>query len=315
MADAKDPYTVLGVSRTASEDEIRKAYRKLARQYHPDVNAGNKEAEERFKEISAANDVLSDPEKRKLFDEFGEAALRGGFDAEQARNYQRWAGGMGGGGAHQRSSGPFGGAGGAGGGVEFEFGDIFGDLFERGNRRPRGPQKGRDVVATVDIDLPEAIRGTEVQLRIPGRSEPVTVRIPPGADTGSKLKVAGQGQPGPGGDGDLLIETRVRPHPYFTRQGLDLHLKLPVTIDEAYNGATIDVPTPDGNVSLRVPARSQQGDKLRLRAKGIQRGNERGNLYAQLDIRMPDKANEALSEALKSAKAAYSDSVRATIRL
>lgn len=312
MADAKDPYAVLGVSRGASDDEIRKAYRKLARKYHPDVNAGNKEAEERFKEISAANDILSDPEKRKLFDEFGEAATRSGFDAEQARNYQRWAGGMGGGG--QRASSPFGGAA-AGGGVEFEFGDVFGDLFERGSRRTRGPQKGRDVVATVDIDLLEAIRGTEVQLRIPGRSDPVTVRIPPGADDGSKLKVAGQGQPGAGGSGDLLIETRVRPHPHFTRHGLDLHLKLPLAIDEAYNGATIDVPTPDGNVGLRVPAQSQQGDKLRLRAKGIQRGSERGDLYVQLDIRMPDKASTELTEALKAAKASYSEPVRSGIRL
>ncbi len=312
MADAKDPYSVLGVSRTASEDEIRKAYRKLARKFHPDVNAGNKQAEERFKEVSAANDILSDPEKRKLYDEFGDAALRSGFDAEQARHYQRWAGGMGGA-SGQRPS-PFGGAA-SGGGVEFEFGDIFGDLFERGQRRSRGPQKGRDVVATVDIDLMQAIRGTEVQLRIPGRAEPVTVRIPPGADDGSKLKVAGQGSPGPAGAGDLLIETRVRPHPYFQRHGLDLHLKLPVSIDEAYNGASIDVPTPDGHVSLRVPPQSQQSDKLRLRGKGIQRGSDRGDLYVELDVRLPDKANDALAEALKSAKASYSTPLRDGIRL
>lgn len=312
MADAKDPYTVLGVPRSATDDEIRKAYRKLARKFHPDVNQGDKKAEERFKEISAANDILSDPEKRKLFDEFGEAATRSGFDADQARNYQRWAGGMGGG--AQRGS-PFGGAAASGGGVEFEFGDIFGDLFERGNRRSRGPQKGRDVVANVDIDLLDAIRGTEVQLRIPGRPEPVTVRIPPGADDGSKLKVSGQGSPGPAGNGDLLIETHVRPHPHFRREGLHLHLKLPVGIDEAYNGASIEVPTPDGNVSLRVPPRSQQGDKLRLRNKGIQRGSERGDLYVELDVKMPDKADEALAAALKSAKEAYSAPLRADIRL
>ena len=307
MAEAKEPYAVLGVPRTASDDEIRTAYRKLARKYHPDVNAGNPQAEERFKEVSAANDVLSDPAKRKLYDEFGDAALRSGFDANQARNYQRWAGGLGGGASHPAS--PFGGAA-SGGGVEFEFGDIFGDLFERGQRRSRGPQKGRDVVATVDIDLLQAIRGTEVQLRIPGRPEPVTVRIPPGADDGSKLKVPGQGSPGGGGNGNLMIETRVRPHPHFQRQGLDLQLKLPVSIDEAYNGATIEVPTPDGNVSLRIPSQSQQGDKLRLRGKGIQRGSERGDLYVELDVRLPDKANDALAEALKSANAAYSQPLR-----
>ncbi len=234
MADAKDLYAVLGVPRTASDDEIRSAYRKLARKFHPDVNQGDKKAEERFKEISAANDILGDRDKRKLYDEFGEASLRSGFDAEQARNYQKWAGGFGsGGGAYARGAGggggnPFSGFQGGGGAQEFEFGDIFGDLFERGARKQRS-QRGRDVTASVDIDLIQAIRGSEVHLRIPGRDEPVTVRIPPGADDGSKLRVPGQGSPGASGQppGDLLIETQVRPHPYFRRSGLDLSVTLP----------------------------------------------------------------------------------------
>lgn len=315
MSDGKDLYAVLGVSRSASDDEIRKAYRKLARKYHPDVNPGDKVAEDKFKELSSANDVLGDPEKRKLYDEFGDAATRSGFDAEQARQYKRWAGGMGGS-AH--GGNPFAGA--QGGGVEFEFGDIFSDLFERGrggHSRTQQPRRGRDVTATVDIDLIQAIRGSEVHLRIPGRNEPVTVRIPPGADTGSKLRVQGQGSPGPNNApaGDLLIETVVRPHKYFRRSGLDLSLELPVTLDEAYNGANIDVPTPDGMVSLRIPARTQQGDRLRLKGKGIQRGSDRGDLYADVQIRMPDKADEALSEALKSSSAAYSKDLREDIRL
>lgn len=318
MADGKDLYGVLGVPRSASDDEIRKAYRKLARKYHPDVNPGDKVAEEKFKELSSANDVLGDPTKRKLYDEFGEAALRSGFDADQARQYKRWAGGMGGAGGH---GSPFGGAshgGSSGGGFEFEFGDIFGDIFDRGRGGARSqPRRGRDVTATVDIDLMQAIRGSEVHLRIPGRVEPVTVRIPPGADTGSKLRVAGQGSPGPGNTqpGDLLIETHVRPHKYFRRSGLDLSLELPVSLDEAYNGASIDVPTPDGMVSLRVPAKTQQGDRLRLKGKGIQRGQERGDLYVDVQIRMPDRMDEKVAEAIKSTNAAYTQGLRDDIRL
>jgi curved DNA-binding protein len=323
MSDIKDPYAVLGVPRTATDDEIRSAYRKLARKFHPDVNQGDKKAEERFKEISAANDVLGDAEKRKLFDEFGEASLRSGFDAEQARNYQKWAGGFGGGsgggaGAYARGAGggnPFGGFQG-GGAQEFEFGDIFGDLFERGSRRQRS-QRGRDVTANVEIDLIQAIRGSEVQLRIPGRDDTVTVRIPPGADNGSKLRVPGGGSPGAAGHppGDLLIETVVRPHPYFRRSGLDLSVTLPVTLDEAYNGANVEVPTPDGMVNLRVPPHSQTGDRLRLKARGIQRGETRGDIYVDLQVRMPDKPDEKLAEALRNAKSAYSESLRDKIRL
>ncbi|MBC7794528.1 MAG: DnaJ domain-containing protein, partial [Clostridia bacterium] len=299
----------------ASDDEVRTAYRKLARKYHPDVNPGDKVAEEKFKELSSANDVLGDPAKRKLYDEFGEAALRTGFDADQARQYKRWAGGMGGGSAHGN---PFGGGNQGGQNAEFEFGDIFSDLFERNRGGGRShPRRGRDVTATVAIDLMQAIRGSEVHLRIPGRSDPVTVRIPPGADTGSKLRVAGQGSPGPGNSppGDLLIETNVRPHKYYRRNGLDLALSLPVSLDEAYNGASIDVPTPDGMVSLRVPPKTQQGDRLRLKNKGIQRGSDRGNLYADIQIRMPDTMDEKVAEALKSANAAYSTGLRDDIRL
>lgn len=312
MTDAKDLYAVLGVPRNASDDEIRSAYRKLARQLHPDVNPGDSKAEERFKEVTAANDVLSDPTKRKLYDEFGDASLRSGFDPEQARSYQRWASGMGGG-TTGGSAGPRGSP--FGGGVEFEFGDIFGDIFERGSRRTRGPQRGRDVVATVDIDLVQAIRGTEIQLRIPGRPDVVTVRIPPGADDGSKLRVNGQGTPGAGGAGDLLIETRVRPHPHFKRNGLDLTLVLPVTVDEAYSGASVDVPTPESHVTLRIPAQSQQGDRLRLKNKGIQRAGERGDLYVELSVRLPDKSDAEIAQALKTAKAGYSEPVRANIYL
>ncbi len=145
----------------------------------------------------------------------------------------------------------------------------------------------------------------------------MTVRIPAGAEDGSRLVVKGRGAPGPGGAsaGDLIIETRVRPHPHFRREGLDLYLTLPVTLDEAYNGADVEVPTPDGPVKLRVPPRSQQGHRLRLRGKGVTRGSQRGDLYVTLDVRLPDRDEPELSEALRRGRSAYSEPVRKGIQL
>ncbi|MEM6733895.1 MAG: DnaJ domain-containing protein, partial [Myxococcota bacterium] len=180
----QDPYSVLGVTRGASEDEIRSAYRKLARELHPDVNPNDTKAEERFKEVSAAYDVLSDQKKRELFDEFGADGLKSGFDPNQARQYQQWSQGFGGG-----TSG-FGGGGGGfrmdfdpAGGGGFEFGDVFGDLFGGGNSGFRQrPRRGQDVLVKVQIDLDQAIHGADIQVAVSGRSAPVKVRIPKGAD-------------------------------------------------------------------------------------------------------------------------------------
>ncbi len=304
MVQGKDPYSILGVNRDASEDEIRRAYRKLARKYHPDVNAGKKSAEERFKEISAAYEVVGNPDRRKLYDEFGAAALSPGFDPARARQYQRWAGG-----ARQAPHDSE--------VVDFDLGDIFADLF---GARPPGRERhgrGSDLHATVEIDLAQALRGTEVELMAPdGSPERVKVRIPPGADNGSRLRVPGRGQKGRRGGpaGDLIIETRVRPHPYFRREGLDLHLLLPVTLDEAYNGAAVELPTPDGVVTLRVPPRSQSGQRLRLKGKGVTRGGEHGDLYAELQVLLPDGDSPELARAARQANAAYSQSPRANLR-
>jgi molecular chaperone DnaJ len=352
MAQEKDLYAVLGVPRTVTTAELRKAYRKLARKHHPDVNPGNKAAEERFKEISSAYDVLSDESRRKLYDEFGEVGLREGFDAAKARQYQAWQQGQGSGpGSGRRPAG-----GGPGGVFEFDLGDLgdlFGDLsgFTRGGRERGGrggrSRRGQDVVAHVDVDLAQAISGTEVQIEVPtselcpqcggtgvlsgGRTpcgrchgegvvshtDSVTVRIPPGADTGSKLRVPGRGAMGPGGGprGDLLLETRVRPHPFFRREGLDLHLRLPVTVVEAYEGATVEVPTPTGPVKLRVPPRSQQGAQLRLRGKGVTRGHEQGDLYVTLDVRQPDRDDAKVAKAMAALGEAYLHPVRDGVRL
>ncbi len=290
---AESLYDVLGVAKTATSDQIRSAYRKLARKHHPDVNPGNKAAEDRFKKVSAAYDVLGDAKKRAAYDEFGEASLQGGFDPEKAREYARWQG------TQQRRAATFT----EEGPIEFDFGDLFG--------RARGPRRGADLHASIQIDLEQTIEGVEMTADIPGQG-PVRVRIPPGADTGSTLRVPGKGAPGAAGGppGDLVIEVEVREHARFRRDGLDLHLDLPVTLDEAYNGATVDVPVFGSTVSLKIPPRSQNRTKLRLRGKGVPRKDTRGDLIVELDVRMPDQADPALAEALRAARAAYSRPVR-----
>jgi len=294
---AEDLYAILGVPKDASADAIRKAYRKLARRHHPDVNPGNKKAEDQFKKVSAAYEVLSDEKKRAAYDEFGEESLQGGFDADKAREYRQWQQRR-----HHRASdfdeGP----------IEFDFSELF--------NRARGPSRGRDLHATVEMDLREAVAGAEVALEIPEQGT-VRVRIPPGADTGSVVRIPGKGAPGARGGpaGDLVIETMVRPHPWLRREGLDLHFTLPIDLDEAYNGASIEVPTFGGPVVLKVPPRTQNRAKLRLRGKGVQRKDTRGDLLVELDVRIPDRRDDALAEALQASKRAYSAPVRRELTL
>ncbi len=294
---AQSLYDVLGVSKDATPDAIRAAYRKLARKHHPDVNPGNQQAEDKFKQISAAYDVLGDAKKRAAYDEFGEASLQGGFDPEKAREYAKWQD------TRQRRAEHF-----EQGPVEFDFSDLFG--------RARGPVRGHDLAAQIEIDLRQAIDGAEFTADIPGQG-PVRVRIPPGADTGSTLRVPGKGAPGARGGppGDLVLEVEVRPHPQLRREGLDLYLTLPVTLDEAYNGSTVEVPTFEGPISLKIPPRSQNGAKLRVRGRGVPRKTEKGDLYVALDVRMPDRADDQLADALRAASSAYSAPVRAELKL
>jgi curved DNA-binding protein len=297
---AETLYDILGVKKDASPDEIRKVYRKLARKHHPDVNPGDKTAEEKFKKVSAAYDVLSDEKKRAAYDEFGDDALAGGFDPEKARAHQQWQSQR-----RQRrddfEEGP----------IEFDFADLFG-----GGGRARGPRRGHDLRATVELELRQAIEGAEIGLELPGQGT-VRVRIPPGADDGSIIRLAGKGGPGAQGGpaGDLVIETIVRPHPLLRRDDLDLYLTLPVTLAEAYNGGAVEVPTFDGPVMLKVPPRSQNGGKLRLRGKGIPRKDRRGDLFVELDVRMPDKADDALADALRAGDALYTTPVRGGLTL
>jgi curved DNA-binding protein len=294
---AENLYKTLGVEKGASADEIRKAYRKLARKHHPDVNPGDKKAEEIFKNISTAYEVLSDDKRRAAYDEFGDASLQGNFDADKAREYARWQN------TRQQRSSNFG-----DGPAEFDFSELFG--------RARGPARGSEVHANFKMDLRRAIEGAEVSLDVPGQGA-IRVRIPPGADNGSVIRLAGKGGPGMRGGpaGDLVITIEVAPHPWLRREGLDLRMTLPVELDEAYNGASIEIPTFDGPVVVKIPPRSQNHAKLRLRGKGIPRKETRGDLLIELDVRMPDQADEALAAALRDARRAYSAPVRKELEL
>jgi curved DNA-binding protein len=298
---AESLYDTLGVAKSATADEIRKAYRKLARKHHPDVNPGDKKAEEKFKRISTAYDVLSDDKRRKAYDEFGDESLQGGFDPDKAREYQKWQRS-----GRQRRASPF-----EEGPIEFDFSEIFG----RATGQAR-PQRGHDLHATVQMSLRQAIEGSEMAADIPGHGT-VRVRIPPGADSGDTIRVPGKGSPGGrgGAPGDLVIECVVEPHPFVRREGLDLYMTLPVTLDEAYNGASVDVPTFEGPVVVKIPPRSQNHAKLRVKGKGIPRKDTRGNLIVELDVRMPDKADTALADSLRAARSAYSAPVRQELKL
>ena len=388
---AEDLYQLLGVSRGASEDEIKKAYRKLARKYHPDVNPGNKAAEEKFKQVSAAFEVLSNSEKRKLYDEFGEDAAKMGYDPKKAEAFRAYRD------AATRGGGfPGAGAGGIPDMEGFDLGDLFGDLFRNrgarggrgvedlfGREEPEGPSHGEDLHAQVRLTLREAVTGTERQLSVtrPGRcpkckgsghfgkpetcptckgsgkirqgrgplsvsgtcpschgsgklappcdrcggsgrvdeTTRVTVKIPPGVQSGSQVRVAGQGAAGTlsGPPGDLFLEVQVDPHPLVRREGDDLYVPLAITVPEAILGAQVRAPTFTGEVTVTVPAHSQSGRKLRLKGQGVPhlKGTGRGDLYFELRIAVPDRSSAEVKAAAETLGHAYTHDVRADLRL
>jgi curved DNA-binding protein len=291
---ARDLYSVLGVSKGSDEDAIKKAFRKLAVKYHPDKNPG-KANEEKFKEINRAHEVLSDKQKRALYDEFGDESLQQGFDPERARmmrNFGRR------GGAGRRDGAPA-------GFQDFfvsggDFGDVFGDFFARGAGRQARPAKAPDQEAQVTIDFASAIKGTTVTLTGASGGEPLVVRIPAGVADGGRVKLEGRGAQIPGAQpGDLYLVVKVSPHPFFKREGDDLHLDLPISVVEAYEGAKVRVPTPGGEVSLKVPPLAQSGQVLRLKGKGVARkGREPGDLYVRFLVRLPEAAHPDLVKAM-----------------
>lgn len=296
---ARDPYQELGVSRTATTDEIRKAFRKLAKQFHPDTNPGNKAAEDRFKQVSAAFDILGDAVKKKKFD-------AGEIDAD-GREIARGFGGPGGGpfGAGGFNRGGFQSRGGGADGPEIDLGDLFGDILGRGARGGGGfgggagggfSPRGADVRARLDIDLEEAIRGGKKRVAFSdGRT--IDVTIPAGAQEGQTLRLKGQGSPGRGGQGDALIELAIKPHPIYRREGETLVMDLPISVPDAVLGGKIEAPTPDGNVMLAVPKGSNSGATLRLKGRGLADAKgKRGDLLARLVVTLPDEPDSDLEK-------------------
>jgi curved DNA-binding protein len=321
MAD-RDFYKDLGVPRTATESEIRKAYRNLARKYHPDKNPGNAQAEEKFKAVAHASDVLLNKKKRELYDEFGEIGLKEGFNPDAYRQYR---GGVGGGGRDVTDfedllnglRGAGGGrgnaAGGFGGFQDFMGGETVQELFRRGKARQ---SRAADVVSEITLGFVEAMRGgeREIQLQVPGEAEPrrLKVRIPPGVKDGGQIRLRGQGIEG----GDAVLRIRVDEHAVLRRDGDDLLLNLPITVGEGYFGAKVAVPTLDGEVSLSIPKSAKSGSKLRLRGKGVPKSDaSAGDLIVTLMIRLPETRDEDVENLIRELEKKYEGDVRGEIKI
>lgn len=280
VATLRDPYQVLGVGRTATADDLKQAYRRLAKQYHPDLNPGRSDIEQRFKEISSAYGLLSDPAKRRRFDQ-GEIDADGAERANPFRTHANRARGRGGAG-----SDPFGG---------FSADDIFADLF----RGREGRARGSDIEYSVTVSFLEATAGGKRRISL-SNGKSIDLTIPPGTTNEQKLRLKGQGMPGSGGGaaGDAIVEVQVEPHPFFTRKDNDIHVDVPITLPEALLGATIKVPTLDGTVALKIPKGSNTGSVLRLKGKGIaesKQGNG-GDLYVKLKVVLPDPPDAELTQ-------------------
>jgi DnaJ-class molecular chaperone len=289
------------VSPTASDSEIRAAFRKLAKQHHPDRNKGDKQAEEKFKDVAAAFDIIGDADRRRKFD-------RGEID-EQGRErpqyqYRQWAGGPGAG------QGPY--AGGYSGGFankgDFDdLGDIFADLFGRGRTAGAGAAfRGRDLRYRLEVDFLDAARGAKKRVTMPdGRT--LDLAIPAGLEDGQTLRLKGQGEASPGGGpaGDVYVEVSVKPHPLFERQGDDIHIEAPISLKEAVLGGKITAPTIGGEVAITVPKNSNSGAVLRLRGRGIAReGRPPGDQYVKLKIVLPEGGDPELEEFVRRWKGA-----------
>ncbi len=282
-------YETLGIRPGATEAEIKKAFRALAAKLHPDKNPDNPAAETRFKKITAAYDVLSDKDRRANYDEFGPDSLASGFDAARARAYKAGGGRRGGG-----FQAGFGGQ-----PVDFDLNDFLGG-FSRGGGGRGGPRQASAREASLEVDLGEALRGIEVE--VGGQR----VRIPPGAEDGASVKITTP-------QGPLRIRIHVREHEHFRRDGLDLTLRLPVTLAELAAGGSVDVPTPDGPVAMKIPPRTAPGASLRLRGKGVARKEQRGDLYVELIAQLPTRWDDAFAEACEKIEGLYDKPVRAGV--
>lgn len=300
-----DPYSALGVSKNADQDEIKKSYRKLAKKYHPDLNPGNKEAEKKFKDISHAFDLIGTPEARLKFD-------RGETEEQQQRQYEEYM-------KQQRARPSYYDTQHEGGRYSYSFGedinasDFFENLFGSGRRGGgMGDFQGEDVSYKMEVDFKEAALGGEKVITLP-ESKNLKVKIPPGIESGKKLRFKGLGRPGigKGAPGDAYIEIQVRPLEGFTRNGKDIEIELPISFMEAITGGEVEVPTLDGSVIMKIPPGVSTGSKLRIKGKGAGPENNRGNEIVSLKIVMPKEIDPALKSAVESLKGQFNYNPRA----
>ncbi len=338
--DKKDYYAILGVKKTATADDVRKAFRKLARKYHPDVNPGDKKSEEKFKELSEANEVLSDPKKRKIYDQLG--FYSDNIDPKAAEAYAHGGAGPGGNPFQGSGSNPFGGFGQGGGQHadfdfrDFDFGaqqggrgssfrDIFSGMFSGGAAQEPANAAGSDAEYTVQVPFWESIRGGEMKLNIQRPSsmgrmtpEPVSFRIKPGTRDGQRIRLAGKGNPGirGGPPGDLYLIVHIGEHPVFQRDADDISITLPILPWEAALGAKIEVPTIDGRAVLRIPPGTQTGQKLRMREKGVPsatRPGVTGDQIVEIRIVVPEIPNVEAKELWQKLEKLHPENPRAEL--
>jgi DnaJ-class molecular chaperone len=306
MAD--DYYQLLGVSKNASDEEIQKAYRKQARKFHPDLHEDKDEKEkkkviQKFQQIQQAYDVLSDKKKRKLYDQFGPQ-----FEQMAGAGGNPFAGAGGAGGGNPFGAGGidlsslFGGGAGGGGGFE----DMLRQMGGNGGR-PQPPAKGKDVEQEITVPFATAVLGGKHQVSVghDGKTERLDVSIPAGIESGKKIRLRGQGHPGGGQAGDLLVTVKVAGHPVYARKGLSLMVEVPITIVEAVEGAKIDLPTPHGTVVLTVPAGTSSGKTLRLKGMGIKSNGRSGDLLATLQISVPNEISDEDRKKIRELSAAW----------
>lgn len=307
MAD--DYYSTLGVSRDASAADIQKAYRKLARKYHPDMNPDDKDAKKKFQEVQTAFDVLSDNKKREMYDRYGSSFESMGRGPQPGQGYS-------GGGGPAFDFGDvdlsqiFGGGAGAAGGGGGGFADMLNQFRRGGGRKQAPPRRGADVEAELEIPFNTAVTGGETQIRLErpdGHIETIAVKIPAGIEDGKKIRLRGQGEStGRGTPGDLLITVHIAAHPYFQRRGKNLDVTVPVTLAEAALGAKVDVPTPKGTISLRVPPGTSSGAKLRIKGHGVvSKNGEAGDLYAEIQIVIPKNLDSKSQELIRQLDAEW----------
>jgi DnaJ-class molecular chaperone len=298
---AADYYKILGVDRNASSDEITKAYRKLARKHHPDLNPDDKNAKQRFQEIQSAYDCLSDSDKRARYDQFGS-------------NYEQFAGG---GGPNPYAGGHVFDFGDIFNGGQLDFGSIFGNMG--GGTRSRRAARGADVSAEISVPIRTMIAGGETQfsLNLNGKTESISVKIPPGILPGKKIRLRGRGQSVAGGKpGDLLLTVQPESNAHYKISGLNLELRLPVTLEEAVKGGKVDVQTPSGTIALTIPPMSSSGRKLRLKGQGFRTSDGGvGDMIVELLIKLPENLSPELVSQLANTTGAYRRPVRDGVQL